>query len=101
VAVSGNYAYTINSQNYVQVFDCSQAITFFQTEVTISRNNDDILLQWQSVPDALEYHIYYQDTPYFEPTGAPQASIAPPFTSWTDAGAFMQGRRFYRVVVEY
>jgi hypothetical protein len=72
-----------------------------EAEITITISGMDVILNWGNIADAVEYHIYYQDTPYFTPTGVPQAVVMPPDTSWTDEGALLQGERYYRVVVEY
>jgi hypothetical protein len=71
------------------------------TVITVSVSGNDIILNWQAVAEAEQYHIYYQNTPYFTPSGIPQAVVVPPDTVWTDVNALMQGKRWYRVVVEY
>jgi hypothetical protein len=71
------------------------------TEVTVSISENDVILTWQAVGSAEEYLIYYSSNPYFTPIGVPQAVVMPPDTSWTDENAVMQGKRYYRVVVEY
>jgi hypothetical protein len=69
--------------------------------LTITISGNDALLSWQSIGSAEEYRIYYSSNPYFTPTGTPQAVVLPPDTSWTDENGLMQGKRYYRVVVEY
>jgi hypothetical protein len=69
--------------------------------LTITISGNDALLSWQAVGSAEEYRIYYSSNPYFTPTGAPQAVVNAPDTSWTDENGLMQGKRYYRVVVEY
>jgi hypothetical protein len=69
--------------------------------LTITISGNDALLSWQAVGSAEEYRIYYSSNPYFTPTGTPQAVVLPPDTSWTDEDGLMQGKRYYRVVVEY
>jgi hypothetical protein len=71
------------------------------TEVTISISGSDIVLHWQAVAEADSYKVYYQSIPYFTPSGIPQAVVVSPDTSWTDENAINQGKRYYRVVVEY
>jgi len=100
VAVAGIYAYIVD-WNYFYIFDCSQAIAFFQVDLTISVHNEDVILRWETIPDAIHYRIYYQDTPYFEPTGIAQAFVSPPDTTWVDVGAVSQGKRYYQIVVYY
>jgi hypothetical protein len=69
--------------------------------VTIAISGNDIVLQWQAVAEADTYKVYYQSNPYFTPSGVPQAVVMPPDTSWVDENAVIQGKRYYRVVVEY
>jgi hypothetical protein len=69
--------------------------------LTISVNGNDIILHWEPATRVDQYLIYYQEMPYFTPTGTPQAIVIPPDTSWTDENAVMEGKRYYRVVVEY
>jgi parallel beta-helix repeat protein len=69
--------------------------------LTINIMGDDAILSWQSIGSAEEYRIYYSSNPYFTPTGTPQAVVNAPDTSWTDENGLMQGKRYYRVVVEY
>jgi hypothetical protein len=68
---------------------------------TIAVFGNDVLLSWPSVSIAEVYQIYSSDNPYFTPSGAPQAVVMPPDTSWTDENAVLMGKRWYRVVVEY
>jgi hypothetical protein len=72
-----------------------------EAEVTISISGNDVVLHWGVIADTVEYHIYYQDTPYFTPSGIPQTVVMPPDTTWTDENVVIQGKRWYRVVVEY
>ena len=69
--------------------------------LTIAFSGNDVILTWPAVSIAEEYKIYYQDSPYFTPTGIPQAVVLPPDTTWTDENALMEGQKYYRVVVEY
>ena len=69
--------------------------------LTITVSNNDIILKWENIVGTLNYKIFYSDIPYFTPTGMPQTIIPPPDTSWTDVNAVNQGKRYYRVVVEY
>jgi len=71
------------------------------TIVTASVSGNDIVLHWQTVAEADTYKVYYQSTPYFTPSGIPQAVVLPPDTVWTDANAVLEGQKYYRVVVEY
>jgi hypothetical protein len=72
-----------------------------EAEVTITISGNDVVLQWNALPDAEEYRIFYQNTPYFTPSGIPQAIAVPPDTSWTNENAVLEGERYYRVVVSY
>jgi len=73
----------------------------YQAELTISISGSDVIFNWENVTSAVEYRIYYSNNPYFIPSGAPQAVVLPPDTTWMDAGAVNLGQRWYRVVVEY
>ena len=66
--------------------------------LSITLSYPDVILNWNSIAGAAEYKIYYQDTPYFTPSGSAQATVNPPDTSWIDIGAVNLGKRFYRVV---
>jgi hypothetical protein len=107
IAALGVYAYSLSvypsAPNTVlfSILDCSQAVSFFQAELTIKIRYNDLILNWEPIQYAMEYHIFYQDEPYFEPIGVPQAIVFPPDTSWVDVGALSQGKRYYRLVVEY
>jgi hypothetical protein len=72
-----------------------------EAEITIELSGNNIILTRGNIAEAVEYRIFYQDTPYFAPAGTPQAIVMPPDTSWVDENAVMQGNRYYRVVVEY
>ena len=72
-----------------------------QAELIISIQGSDVILTWGNIASAVEYRIFYQDIPYFTPSGLPQAVVLPPDSSWTDAGAVNQGQKWYRVVVQY
>ena len=74
--------------------------TVLSVELLISMEGNDIILTWSSIANAVEYRIFYQNIPYFTPSGTPQAVVLPPDTSWTDYGAVNEGGRYYRVVVE-
>jgi hypothetical protein len=69
--------------------------------LTIIVSGNDVILHWEPATLVNQYLIYYQDTPYFTPTGIPQAVVFPPDTSWADENALFQVKRYYRVVVEY
>jgi hypothetical protein len=69
--------------------------------VTITLSGNDAVINWQGIEGADEYRIYYSNNPYFTPFGAPQAVVMPPDTSWADVNAVNQGKRYYRVVVQY
>ncbi|NQS99352.1 MAG: VCBS repeat-containing protein [candidate division Zixibacteria bacterium] len=71
-----------------------------QPTVTISIQGSDVILTWSQVANAVEYRIFYQNIPYFTPSGTPQVTVFPPDTSWTDFGALGEGKRYYRMVVE-
>jgi hypothetical protein len=77
------------------------ALGLYPVELNIDIQNQDLNINWSPQLGALEYHIFYQEDPYFTPTGAPQAIVHSPDTSWTDVGAINQGKRYYRVVAEY
>ena len=66
--------------------------------LSITLSYPDVILNWHPIAGAAEYLIYYQDTPYFTPSGIPQVTVNPPVTSWIDTGAVNWGKRFYRVV---
>jgi hypothetical protein len=68
---------------------------------TITISGSDAILNWQEIEGLEEYRIYYSSNPYFIPSGIPQAVVLPPDTSWTDENAVNQGKRYYRIVVEY
>ncbi|NQS97388.1 MAG: VCBS repeat-containing protein [candidate division Zixibacteria bacterium] len=70
-----------------------------QVTVTISIQGSDVILTWSDVSNAAEYRIFYQDIPYFTPSGTPQVTVFPPDTSWVDYGALGEGKRYYRMVV--
>jgi predicted outer membrane repeat protein len=66
--------------------------------ITIS--NNDIILQWGTVPLANSYNIYRSTAPYFDITGMnPIAIVAD--TSYIDANALNENKYFYRVTYEY
>ena len=69
--------------------------------LTIAFSGNDVILTWPAVSIAEEYKIYYQDSPYFTPSGIPQAVVLPPDTTWSDINAVLEGQKYYRVVVEY
>ena len=66
--------------------------------LSITLSYPDVILQWHPIAGAVQYKIFYQDNPYFTPSGAAQAFVNPPDTSYTDSGAINYGMRFYRVV---
>ncbi len=66
--------------------------------ITLFTEGGDVMLSWNTIPSASEYRIYYQNTPYFTPTGIPQITILPPDTTWIDLGGVNQGARFYRII---
>jgi len=68
--------------------------------VVVSVDGDNIILTWNSVPQADEYHIFYDDTPYFIPQSTPQVIVQAPVTNWTDAGAVNLRKRYYIVKAE-
>ncbi|NQS97870.1 MAG: VCBS repeat-containing protein [candidate division Zixibacteria bacterium] len=72
----------------------------YQAQLTISIQGSDVILTWSDVANAVEYRIFYQNIPYFTPSGTPQVTVFPPDTSWTDYGALEEGKRYYRLVVE-
>ena len=71
----------------------------YQAQLTISIQGSDVILTWSNVANAAEYRIFYQDIPYFTPSGTPQVTVLPPDTVWVDYGALGEGRRYYRMVV--
>ena len=73
----------------------------FQAELSIAVQDNDIILTWGNVANAVEYRIFYQDIPYFTSSGIPQAIVLPPDTVWTDENAVWENKRFYRMIVEY
>ena len=73
----------------------------FQAQLTITIQDNDIILTWGDVSNAVEYQIFYRDIPYFTPSGVPQAIVLPPDTVWMDEGVLLvDPKRFYRMVVE-
>jgi hypothetical protein len=100
IEVDGIYAY-VADEFYFSIFDCSQALGINPVEVTISNNGNDIIRSWRHLANALNYNVYYQNEPYFEPTGAPQAVVLPPDANWTDVEALNQGKKYYLMIVEY
>jgi hypothetical protein len=100
--VDSQYYAFLADYHYFEIFDCSSALGIFPIEdLTSTISGNDIILNWERCPGASGYHIYYQNLPYFIPTGIPQAVVIPPDTSWTDENAILQGKRWYRMVVEY
>jgi hypothetical protein len=91
---AGNYAEEVGDFNFI-------IEPPLVTELTVSIEVNDIILNWEPIIGAQEYRIYYQDTPYFYPSGIPQTVVLPPDTSWTDVGALNWEKRFYRIIVEY
>ena len=72
----------------------------YQAQLTISLSGSDVILTWGNIANAVEYRIFYQNIPYFTPSGTPQVTLFPPDTSWIDYGAVNEGGRWYRVVTE-
>ena len=66
--------------------------------VNVSIEGDNVVLTWDNVADADEYHIYYSDDPYFSPQSPPQAVVSAPTLSWSDTGAVNLEQRFYLVI---
>ena len=73
----------------------------YQAEISISISGSDVILTWGNIANAVEYRIFYQNIPYFIPTGVPQVTIFPPDTVWMDYGAVTEIKKYYRVIVEY
>ena len=73
----------------------------YQAQLTITIQDNDIILKWGNITNAVEYQIFYQNIPYFTPSGVPQAIVIPPDTVWTDEGVLNAGKRWYRMVTEY
>ena len=102
----GTYTYRGCIGHYPDFIDDDDEFTFVKlpgldNNFTIAVSGNDLILSWPAVAYALQYKIYYQDLPYYTPSGTPQAVILPPDTTWTDVNALNQGQRFYRKVVEY
>ena len=70
-----------------------------QVELKIAISGNDITLNWSYVANAVEYRIFYGNTPCFEPGGLPATTVYPPVTSRIDPGALEYGPRFYKLVV--
>ena len=70
----------------------------FQAQLTITVQDNDIILTWGNIADAVEYHIFYQDIPYFTPSSIPQAIVLPPDTVWMDYNVILEMQRFYRMI---
>ena len=70
----------------------------FQAQLTITIKDNDIILTWGDVANAVEYQIFYQNIPYFTPSGIPQAIVLPPDTVWTDFLGLNEGKRYYRMI---
>ena len=69
-------------------------------DLNISLSNEDVLLNWSDIPEAVGYHIYRSSVPYFDIGG--MTPIANPTTnSFLDMGAAAGGAFFYIVTVEY
>ena len=74
----------------------------YQAQLTITIQDNDVILTWGSIADAVEYQIFYRDIPYFTPSGIPQAIVLPPDTVWMDEGVLLvDPKRFYRMITEY
>ena len=70
----------------------------YQAQLTITVQDNDVILTWGAVADAVEYQIFYRDIPYFPPEGTPQAIVYPPDTVWTDYDVILEMQRFYRMI---
>ena len=69
------------------------------TGLTISIDDEDIILAWEEVSPALLYNVYRADIPYFDISGmTPVASVTD--TAFTDANAVTEGMHFYVVTWE-
>jgi|GEM_PF-624276 len=102
----GSYTFTGNIGHYPDFVDDFDEFTFekfaaIDNSLSISISNNNVILSWPQVSYADQYKIYYQDTPYFEPSGTPQAVVIPPDTSWIDVDALNSEKRYYRKVVVY
>jgi hypothetical protein len=68
-------------------------------DLTITIENNDIILYWTEIPNAAIYHIYRSSELYFEIIGmTPIASTSEPF--YTDSNALSDNNYFYRVTWE-
>lgn len=69
------------------------------TGLTITIDGEDVILDWEEVPQAAFYNIYRADTPYFETTGmTPVATVTG--LSHMDENAAAEGMYFYIVTWE-
>jgi hypothetical protein len=67
--------------------------------LNISYEGNDIILHWDAVPQAVVYHIYRSDEPYFDITVMnPLASTTE--TSYIDEDALNEEKYYYRVTWE-
>ncbi len=67
-------------------------------EIIVSLEDENLVLTWTEVPDAVEYHIYCSDEPYFSPESSPSAIVPASDLSWSDTGAVNLAPRFYKII---
>jgi len=66
------------------------------TDLTVTRDTTDIVLQWSPVPYVQIYNLYRSVAPNPSPGGIPHASVAG--TTWTDPDAVNATARYFYVV---
>jgi len=72
------------------------SIPFAVEDLTITVENNNIILDWPAVTSASFYNIYRSDSPYFEITGmTPLASVTN--TQYTDINSTLEDKYFYIV----
>jgi len=64
--------------------------------VTAERQGSDIVLSWEQIPFAQQYHIYRGTDPDPTPTGTPHAIVSD--TTWTDPLVIDSASRYFYIV---
>ena len=54
--------------------------------VTVTRDDDDVVLAWDADPASARYQVWVSTDPYFDPDGV-APSVVTPDLGYTDAGA--------------
>lgn len=89
-----------NTRNDMGAFYFPQEFSAI-ADLTIHIADSDAVLQWNTVPAAIEYRIYSGDTPTIPTTGLPPAVVLPPDTTYVMTNAMLNTAKFYCVIVIY